>query len=208
MFRGFDLYDGNSIQPSLGATYDTGYGKIGGSMWMQLSADNHTQVDRFTEIDYTLSYSYAWELATVKVGHLWYTYPVGSDEIDDSDEFFATVVFDDSKLGSPFTLSPTFSVYHDYNLATGQYYELALSHTITSESLGENFNVTPYVAFGFAAHEDTLYADDGFVQSTVGALSDVQLGIIKLTPTVNYTFKADDNTVNKFWFGFTLAASL
>ncbi|MGE0269464.1 MAG: hypothetical protein AB7S78_13525 [Candidatus Omnitrophota bacterium] len=79
------------------------------------------------ESDYYVSYGYTLDPVTVSVGHTWYDFP----EYDGSSkEFFVSVAVDT-------LLSPTFSVFHDYedgkDLNTdgdGNYYTLALSHSV------------------------------------------------------------------------------
>ena len=207
MFRGFNLYDGTSIQPSVGAKYDTGMGTVGGSLWMHLSGEGDRQEEKFTELDETLTYSVAFGPATVQVGNVWYTYPDDTDAIKDSAEVFGVLSVDDSEFNSVFTLTPTLSVYHDYREYDAQYYELGISHPLTPKWLGEGFNVTPFAAFGFASNAEKVYNDNGLVQITWGLSSTVPLGIFSLTPSVNYTHKIDDATVNELWFGTTLAVS-
>ncbi|MBX7143641.1 MAG: hypothetical protein K1X79_04250 [Oligoflexia bacterium] len=208
MFRGFNLYDGAAIQPSLLFSYDTGYGTLSYSPWSHISAEGDRQVDKFFEIDHTIAYEASWDPITIKVGHVWYTYPDNSDELPASEEFFATVVWDDSSV-SPFSLAPTFSAYHDYDLVDGQYYELGLSHAFdVSSSNGQSYPVTPFAAFGFASNSEAIYEHNGLVQITTGVSSSLKLGDIDVTPSLNYTFGLDDNTVNEFWFGMSLSYSL
>jgi hypothetical protein len=204
MWRGFNLYDGSSIQPSISVDYDTGYGTVGGNVWSHLSAEGGTtNIDKFTEIDYTLTYALALDPIAVKVGHLWYTYPKDSDNLENTAEIFASVVIDDEALGSPFPLSPTLSAYHDYDLVDGQYYELGISHTFEPKGLGDGFNFTPYAAFGFAEDQTPVYAANGFVQSTFGVSTSLSMGDVAVTPSLNYTAEADENLKNEFWFGMT-----
>lgn len=207
MFRGFNLYDGSSIQPSLSASYDTGYGTLSYSPWMHLSAEGDRQEEKFTELDHTLAYTISADALTFKVGHIWYTYPKKSDGLPDTEELFATLVWDDSNV-SPFSLTPSLSVYHDYDLVDGQYYELGLSHNFNVKSLGEGFNVTGFAAFGFAGNSEAIYANNGLVQVTTGLSTTLNWGDIAVGPTVNYTFGVDDNTVDELWFGMSLSYSL
>ena len=206
MWRGFNLFDGSSIQPTVGAEYDTGAGKLGANVWAHLSAEGgDSAATKFTEFDYTLSYAFSLSPLSFKVGHLWYTYPISDDNLEDTAEFFGTVVVDDAALGSPFALNPTFSVYHDYDLVDGQYYELGLSHAFEIPALGDGFNMTPYVAFGYAQNQEPVYAEDGFVQTTFGVSSNLSLGSFAVVPSLNYTAESDNNLKNEFWFGFSLS---
>lgn len=205
MFRGFNLYDGTAIQPAATLTYDTGAGKVAGNLWMHLSAEGDRQAEKFTEIDGTVSYQIELAPATLKVGHIWYTFPDNSDAIVDSAEFFANVVFDDSEFNPLFSVTPSFTVYEDYRAVDGQDDELSFSHLFEPEALGKGFNATPYVTFGFATNSDKVYDDDsGLMQVTYGVSSELALGDFSVVPSLNYTSKVDDATVNEFWFAGNL----
>ena len=197
MFRGFNLYPGSSIQPSITGGYDTGYGEVSANLWMHISAEGGgtDKPEPFTEIDETLRYTYATEEMAFSVGLAWYTYPDSDDDIASTGEAFASIAFNG-------LVNPVFSVYHDYDEFDAQYYELGFSHTF--EEVADGVSLTPYVGFGFASNSEKLYADDGFVQTTTGLSLSVPVGEVSLVPSVNYTFEADDNAVNQFWFGFAV----
>jgi hypothetical protein len=207
MFRGQNLYDGISVQPSVGATYDTGFGQITGLLWMHTSAEGDRQAEKFFEMDEDLTYSYTWDPVTFTVGNYWYTYPDDSDDFNDTAEFLVGASLDDSEL-SPFPLNPTLTWYKDYREFETSYFELTFSHTVETDALGKGFATTPYVTFGFAANADKVYEDDGLEHVAVGTSFDLKVGDIALTPTVNYNFKVDDLTTNEFWVGLTFGYSI
>ncbi len=200
MFRGFNLYDGTSVQPSAGLSYDTGFGALSGSLWAHISADDDEQVEKFFELDYTLSYSLEFEYLSVEAGHVWYTYPDEDDNLTDSNEIFGSFTLNDEALGSPLPLSPSFSVYHDYRLVNGQYYELGLSHSFDGECTGLGFELSPFIAFGFVSESTPLYQKNGLVQSTFGVSSTVPMGdALLLGVSLSYTKEFDDYAVDEFW---------
>ena len=200
MFRGLNLYPGSSIQPQVTGSYTTEFGTLSGNVWAHLSAEGGDAegVDAFTEIDGTLSYTYDAEAFSFSVGHIWYTFPDDDDDIDDTAEVFGSLTLNT-------LLSPTLTVYHDYDEFDTQYYELGLSHTF--EAIAGEASLTPEVEFGFGTDTEKVYADNGFIQSTVGLSLDVPVGDLSVTPNVHYTFEADDNAVNEFWFGTALGYS-
>lgn len=204
MFRGTNLYEGTSIQPAITVTYDTGMGQLSGGLWMHLSGESDRQEDKYTELDETLAYQFSVDALTFKFGHLWYTYPDSDDNIDDTAEFFAAMVINDADINPILSLTPTFSVYRDYDLYDATYYELGLSHTFAIESLGSGFNIAPFVAFGFASDAEKLYANDGLVQTTFGVNFTATLGDVQVVPSINVTRESDDNAVNEFWVGTSL----
>lgn len=206
MFRGFNLYDGTSIQPTTTLSFDTGFGVISGNLWMHLSAEGDRQAEKFTELDETISYAYTFGSLTAKTGFLWYTYPNSDDDINDTSEFFAGLSLDDSEM-SPFSLSPSLTYYRDYREFLTSYFELTLSHEIETDAVGKGFNVTPYVTLGFN-DGGAVYEDDGLEFIATGVSFAATLGDISLTPSLNYSFEIDDATTNEFWvsvaFGYSL----
>ena len=201
MFRGFKLYNGPTIQPSVNAAYDTGAGTVSGNLWMHLTGDSDNTAERFTELDETIEYSNTIGGASIAIGNSWYTYSDLGDgsNIEDLAEVYATVAFD-----AP--LTPTVSIYHDWRTTHAQYYELALSHDLEN-ILGEGGTLTPFVAFGFASNAEDVYVDDGLVQISTGVSTTIPLGAVSVVPSFNYSFKVDDNTINQFWFGTTFSYS-
>ena len=205
MFRGLNYFDGTSIQPSLSLTYAlTDADVVGGSVWAHFPGESHrSSEEKFTETDYTLNYEHSFGLVALGLGHVWYVYPDDDDDIVDTAEFFGSLSFDT-------VLSPRVSVYEDYREFDTQYYELALSQKIEDNSLGEGFNVTPYINVGFVTNGDTVYdRDSGLVQITTGLASDLKLGnLLLVTPSLNYTFEIDDATVNEFWLKISIGYEL
>ncbi|MCB0317549.1 MAG: hypothetical protein KDD56_02245 [Bdellovibrionales bacterium] len=203
MFRGFNLYDGTSIQPAVGLGYGlSDSSSVNFSAWSHLSGEGgKSTATKFTEIDYTASYDVSFDNVGLSFGHIWYTYPADSDGINDTSEFFASIAFDTF-------LTPTVSAYHDYEEFDAQYYELGLSHTVETDALGDGFNMTPYVTFAFASNADKVYADDGLVHVTFGVSFDAAIGDVVLSPSLNVTREADDLTENEFWTGINFGYSM
>lgn len=200
MFRGFNLYDGLSVQPSVVATYATDYGTIGGSLWMHLSGDGDRNAEKFTELDESIWYGNNIGPVSFEVGAVWYTYPNDDDNIDNTGEFFANFSYDDSSW-NPIALNPTFSIYHDWDQFDAQYYELGISHELSISALGDGFAITPYAAFGFSGNGDKVYQEDGLVQITYGASMALKLGDVSVTPSLNYTHGVADGLDNQLWAG-------
>lgn len=197
-FRGFTLYEGTSIQPSITGNYNTDIGTFSANLWMHVSAESGSDDSKFTELDETLEYSREFEDFTVALGHVWYTYPDKDDPFSHTAEFFGVIALNETPL------NPVLSVYHDYREFDTQYYELGFSHSFEDCFEGSSATVAPFVAFGFGSNTEKVYADDGLEQVTFGTAMNVPIGSLSLAPTINYTAKVDDNTVNKFWFGTAL----
>lgn len=200
MWRGFNLYDGTSIQPSLDANYNLGsMGNIGLNVWSHLSAEGgQGAAEKFTEIDYTAHWDMAFDAWSVSVGHIWYQYPRNSDDIEDSAEVFASISHDCA-------INPTLKVFHDYDQYDNQYYELGFSHEFETSALGDGFKTTPYVAVGFADNAEKVYDEDsGVTHVAVGTSFNFQTGDLTVSPNLNYSFKVDDATQDEFWVGVRL----
>ena len=201
LFRGFNLYDGVSIQPVVAANYTPWEdGSFGASTFAHLSAENDRKDESFTEIDYTLSYAHNFDPVTLAVGHVWYTYSNDNTEaMVDSNEYFVSVA-----LAAP--LNPVLSFYNDYDSFDMQWYELGFSQRIEApETMGEGFNATPFVSIGASSNSEKVYEDNGLDVVNVGVSFDAALGVMTMTPSMGYTFGVDDATVNEFWSGVKLA---
>ena len=212
MFRGFQNYDGTSIQPQATLSYDLGeeFGSLSGGVWAHLSAEGNRRAEKLTEVDYTVTYAVSVDDVTLKLGHIWYTYPDDRDgAFVDTKEVFGTIALNDANWNPVIALNPSLTVYHDYDfLDGGQYYEFGLSHTFEGGSEGRSWNLTPFVTFGFAGNSEKIYANNGLVQTTFGASTNLQMGDLIVTPSLNYTAEADNNLRNEFWFGTTIGWAL
>lgn len=202
MFRGFNLYDGVSVQPSVAGTYTFGdFGTVGGSVWAHLSSEGDRKQESFTEVDYTLTHTITFDPISFTIGHAWYTYPRDQYGLSvPSNELFLVV-------GLDAFLSPSLSIYQDYREFDTQYYEISLSHEAALPFLGEGALATPFMSVGFASNGEKIYEDDGLVQLTTGVAFDAKVGELNLQPSLNYTYGVDDNTVNEFWIGTKLSYS-
>lgn len=239
-YRGIELYPDTSFQPSLSVNYSLGdFGTIGASVWAHIPmADDQLRVNtfdsqgnffsgeianKFVEVDPAVNYDISFGLATLSVGHIWYTDPSeGTTEIvqagqvvdigppaPDTSEYYGGVALDT-------ILQPSLTVYHDYREFDYQYYALGFSQYLGEDelgtTLGEGFNITPYALFGFATNGEKVYnKKSGLKHINVGVSSTLSLGIIRVTPRIQYNFGFDDDindierTDNDFIYGIDFA---
>ncbi|MFN8390299.1 MAG: hypothetical protein U0136_08425 [Bdellovibrionota bacterium] len=217
-YRGLALYPGVSIQPSGGVFYNLGdYGTIGGSIWMQVPAEDSQETvtffdedgnkivedlnQKFFELDSTLSYDVTIDKATVSVGHIWYTDPGYGDDIffqngikrnlgeraPDTSEFYVGLALDVPS-------SPQFTLYYDYRTLEYFYYSLGFSHNFEIPALGEGFNLTPFVVFGFAgsaADDIPVYNRNGLEHVNLGVATNLKWGMFQVKPNFTYVFGTD-----------------
>ncbi len=233
-YRGIQLYDGVSIQPSVGAFYSLGdAGTIGATLWMQLPAENNQrsitlfdesgnqitvdQNQKFFELDPTISYDVSFDKVTVSAGHIWYTDPgYGSREAyvngvkqslgetsPDTAEFYAGVALDT-------LLQPQLTIYTDYRTLDYVYYAFQVSHTFEPKSLGDDFNLSTFAVFGFAANasdDKRIYNRNGLEHINVGVSTALNAGVFQVKPHFTYVFGTDSEvedvsrTSNEFLVG-------
>ena len=237
-YRGLPLYPGTSIQPSGGVFYNLGdYGTIGGSVWMQVPVEDSQETisffdedgnrisqdlnQKFFELDSTLSYDITVDIATLSVGHIWYTDPgYGDDEFfvngvkqnlgeraPDSAEFYAGIALD-------LPLQPQLTVYYDYRTLEYYYYALGISHSLDVPAMGEGFSITPYATFGFAgsaADDISVYNHNGLEHINLGLTTNLKWGVLNVKPNFVYVFGLDDEedgverTKDQFIVGIDIA---
>jgi len=199
IFRGQNLYRGLAIQPQILAAYtDDDLGVVSASAWSHISAQGDRNVQAFSEIDYTLSYAYTLEAATLSIGHLWYTYPRSGDNLNGTNEVFSSVSF-------ATLLTPTISWYKDYREFDSNYFELGLSHEESINLFEKELAIQPYIKLGFGQNSKKYYAKDGLVQITYGLAAAIPLADFQITPSINYTYGIDELTIKRFWSGVNIS---
>ena len=200
MFRGLDLYDGLSAQPSVQPHIGLGEkATLNGILWLQAPLSQRSGVQEFFEVDTGLSVDYTFSRATFSIGNYWYSYPSGGGPLPSRAEVWGAVALDTM-------LAPTFTVFYEYERYDMEYYDINLSHTFEKSGEGA-FNVTLFMDLGFAGNAEKLYADNGLVQITSGISTAVDVAGFVLNPVVSYTASEDRNTVNKVWGGVTMCYS-
>lgn len=198
MFRGLNRYDGVSFQPSVSGSYSFDkYGSLTGGLWMHIPGDGVRKGSKFTQLDQSFFYDVSLGPITFSLGHVWYTYPDGEDSLSDTAELYQAIAFDS-------ILNPKFSAYEDYRTTDTRYFEFSLSQSVETDTFGKGFHFTPFVTFGFSTHGTKVYGDDGLVQVTYGAYTELPLGKLKITPSISSTRKAAEKTVNQLWTGVSL----
>ncbi len=198
MFRGKNVYEGTSIQPSITPYVSFGdFGTFSVNTWLQAPAESQEPPERFNELDTTVSYDLPIDIVTLSVGHIFYTFPGGDGRIADTREYFLGFSLD-------LPLNPSFTFFNDYNKGKYQYYSLTFRETFNIDALGDDASLTPFVNFAFASNSNdgpVFYFDNGLEHIDAGVSTDLKWGSVIVTPHLNYTFKVDDGTVNEFWMG-------
>ena len=200
IWRGFDLLPDNhpAIQPSL--TIDLGQSGFSLNVWSSFALANRTDFKYSDEIDLTLSYDFkmpeGWELSA---GFTHYGYWFAQDfsfKDGTTQEIFATVTRTDLPL------SPTLSLYYDFNLGSGLYVTLGGSHELkVSEKVSMELG-------GLVGFNSRQYIDKtGFSDIDLYIKAPLALGRVTLTPSLNVMLPLMDevNEYTEIWFGFSAA---
>lgn len=205
MFRGKNVYDGLSIQPSTTGSVDFGdFGALSANVWVHASAETREPPERFTEIDYTLTYDLSFDVFSLTLGHIWYTFPGDEERIAETEEFFVTASID-------VFANPTLTVFADYQEAEYEYYSLVFREPVPLKFLNTDSELYPYVRFGFASNANdgpVLYIDNGLVHVDVGASLDFSLGELYVSPSFHFTFETDEGATNEAWMGVDIGFEL
>ncbi|MCC6953493.1 MAG: hypothetical protein IT290_05200 [Deltaproteobacteria bacterium] len=198
MFRGKAVYPGTSIQPSVTGFYDLGEaGTIVANVWMHVAGETNEPPEKFTELDSTISYDKSFDMVTLSLGHIFYTFPGGGGRIAETNEYFVGLSLD-------MFSNPTFTFYNDYDIGRYQYYTLTFREPLDCNCIGDDVMITPYVTFGFATNADDqpqFYVDNGLEHIDIGVSTDLEMGQIIVTPNLNFTVEVDEGAENQFWLG-------
>ena len=203
MFRSQNIYDGLSFQPSVQGTFDLGdYGNLSLIHWMHLPAQGEQYQTRYVEMDEGLSYEISFDDVTFSLTHYWYLYPNGNaNTFPGSRELIGTVTWDNTWLNPYFTFADE---YRSYKV---QYYELGAKHTFEFSEI-PGFNLTLFANAGFVTNGTPYWAKDtGFVQSSYGASTDIEIGSITITPLIAYANGSDGYATDQWWGGVNVTSS-
>lgn len=198
IWRGFDLLPDNhaAIQPGL--TVDLGKSGFSLNVWSSFALAHRAVFKHSDEIDVTLSYAFkvpeGWELTAGFINYGYWFADNFKFRDNTSQEFYATV----AKTDLP--LSPTLSVYYDFNLGSGLYVTLGGSHEL---KINEKVSLEVGGLIGFNSKQ---YIDKtGFSDIDIYAKVPLTVGKLTLTPSLNVMIPLLDevNEDTEIWFGFS-----
>lgn len=174
VWRGYKLSPSAlQLQPS--ATVSTS--GFSANLW----ADYDSDADKVLEVDYTASYAFTLDTASLEVGYIHYDVRGGAD----SDELYLGAAFEGF-------LNPSLTVYVDVNEGDGAFFVAAISHPV---AVGSEASIDFGGSVSVIADDTYVATDssgDGFTGLFNGELS--VTGFIPLTdrlalePMVAYTF--------------------
>jgi len=186
IWRGYNVVDDPAIQPSL----DFGFGESGFSVnvWLSASLSDRNKTSTFDELDFTLGYSASLPNGSaLSVGLIYYTFPNQDDfKIDDhtTQEVYAAFT-----PGVPY-LSPTITLYYDFNLGDDLYATFGVDHSIGvgTGSIGSS-TVLAY-------NNGQFGSDSGFSHVELSVFAAIAAGSVEIAPSVTFVGVFED-TVNK-----------
>ena len=209
VWRGINAVDDHVFQPSVSASKDG----FTGSVWGNRDVTNvNGNVGDFTEIDYTLDYSWAYDPLTLSVGAIYYAFP--NTGAPSTLELYSAVGLDT-------LLSPTLTVYGDVDEADGAYASLSVGHTfedVWKPSDAVSLGVESSASVGYATSNfNSFYFgvdSSGFVDGALSVGCPLSLGEHwTVTPSLKYSFLIDDDLKSgvgnddNLWAGLSLTFS-
>jgi hypothetical protein len=193
VWRGFE-YSKDSIvlQPSM----TIGYQGFGFNLWGNVDTDHHEffggddqNSSSWTETDLTLSYTADCSFAEYGVGYIYYAL----DGFDDSQEVYVTATLKT-------LLSPSLTIYRDYDFYPGWYISAGISHSFpVTEKL--SLDVGAKVGY-YDIDDEASYADPDDPNDAYSGLHDGQISAsmtfplgdyFSVTPSIAYSFALSDD---------------
>ena len=110
VWRGIKLSNSGVVQPSVGITY----GGFSANLW----ANYDTGPNEHNETDLTLNYTYSINKVSLDAGYIFYAL----DGVEDTEEIYLSV-------GSNTILSPSITVYYDYDEGEGYFIVASIGHS-------------------------------------------------------------------------------
>ncbi len=187
VWRGFELSkDSLVLQPSMTAAYKG----FSANLWGNVDTDYYFDptTNMWNETDFTLAYDWTMGPVGLTAGYIYY----GLDGLQDTQEVFA-------KAALHTLLTPTLTVYRDFDHLPGWYATLGVSHSVP---ITEKIGLSLGAQVGYLdADDDSSYPEfDGVGNATTDAYSGFHDGLltasiaipvtdyISITPVVNYSF--------------------
>ena len=194
VWRGYELSeDSLVIQPSITVEYK-GFGL---NLWGNLDTDNYvTDSHEFNETDFTFSYDHSFGIFSLGLGYIYYSLDAELDrgsptpdpgEIDDdTQEFYASGALD-------VLLSPTLTIYRDFDTLDTWYFNLAISHSFPMPK-DLSLDLGASVAYYIFDDKDAFGNDSFFNDGTLSAALSIPVAeYFTVAPTLSYTFALSDD---------------
>ena len=178
VWRGFKLSNGMVLQPSVGITY----GGFGANLWANY--DNST--NEHYETDLTLNYAFSHNKFNFDVGYIYYAL----DAVDDTQELYLSVGYD-------MLLSPTLTVYYDFDEGDGAFVTASVGHDI---GLTENIPLSLGALVSYNIESEYSIGDySGFHNGELSASVSIPINEnISIGPMIAYSFALSNDAEDSF----------
>ena len=168
IWRGFELSkDSIVIQPSMTVGYKGFSANLWGNVDTNVVGDMGSD---WNETDFTLAYDRSMGMVDLTAGYIYYGL-IG----EDSQEIFVSAALN-------VLLTPTLSVYKDFDYFPGWYATLGVSHSVP---ITEKMNLDLGAQIGYMDVEDYSELHDGLLTASI---SIPVTDYISITPALNYSF--------------------
>ena len=193
VWRGFNLGDDGVYQGS----GEINWWELTFNIWYNYDFDT----EDLNEVDYTVIWSHTWpmweELLWTDFGYIFYDFP--NTGLEETQEFYFGI-------GADVFLSPTFSLYHDFDELDGTYFAFGISYSF---DLHEYVILDVYSDLGIV---NDYGVDDGFAHWQFGASIpwswEVLNGTLTVAPNLDVSVSLDDDVNDdEVWGGVTASLS-
>lgn len=184
IWRGWNLFDDPVYQANMGVSQGGISAGISGNYALG-------DLDRLTELDFTVDLAHSFGIVSCNIGYIQYTFPnvaVGAGR--DSAEIYCG-------FGIDTYAAPSITVYYDFQDGDGTYAELGLSHGFEVHGIG----IEPGVALGYNDHQWRAVGS-GFSNLDPGISISYSLWKLNATASWIYSFGLDDDYGFKENHGF------
>lgn len=215
VWRGLNLVDDFVFQPS--AT--VGLGNLSFSMWGSMELTNTNlypgmgdTAGEFTEVDYTVDYSWSMDIISLSAGLIHYAFP--NTGFDSTTEIYGSLGFDA-------VLSPSVTWYQDIDAVEGSYISFAVGHTMESlmddsSSMSGVLELGAEISYGTGNFNAFYYGSDeaGLTNILISAAFPISLDDNwSITPMANFSSLVSGDIrdvfedTDIFWFGISISFS-
>ena len=178
IWRGQQLSEEFVIQPSVGITY----GGFGANLWANYDTDLNTS----NETDLTLNFTNSIDKFSYDVGYIYYSL----EGIDDTQEIYLGLSYD-------ILLSPSATLYYDFDEGEGAYLVLAIGHSFeVSEKMTLDLGASAGINFDNAIlglDKDGDEFTDLYDGNISAALNIPVTDNLSIAPMIAYSFPLSDD---------------
>lgn len=180
VWRGLKLSNSWVVQPSVGI----GYGAFSTNLWANWDSDWENE-NELTETDLTLDYGFSFDKLSLNVGYIYY----GLEAASDTQELYVALAYD-------VLLSPSLTVYYDYDEGQGAFAVLAIGHSFKIRDMDLNLGASASCNFDNKVMGQDSSGDDftGLYNGEVSASLSVPItSALSLEPKIAYSFALSDD---------------